>query len=266
MDIRNMASNQLLFTTVKIYGKDRAGEIISGTGFFYAFNSNGEGKTFNALITCRHVMKDLVEAYLCLHLGTFKKDVSHISMQEAIRRKVANLTNSVVYHKDDNVDLCGIPLNLLKVEAPPGEAPSPVIMNIPDNFTVSDDKLIDLTPIEDVIIIGFPAGLTDNMTCLPVIRRGITAFHPGIDFNGKNLGLLDITAYPGSSGSPVLIYNQGSYPTQNGIAIGNRAIFLGVLTGYSLGDLNLDRADLHLGAYVKARALKELKEEMLKLL
>lgn len=80
MDVRNITSNQLLFTTVKIYGKDRAGEIVSGTGFFYAFNSNGEGKTFNALITCRHVMKDLLEAYLCLHLGTFRKEVSHITM------------------------------------------------------------------------------------------------------------------------------------------------------------------------------------------
>jgi hypothetical protein len=266
MDVRNITSNQLLFTTVKIYGKDRAGEIVSGTGFFYAFNSNGEGKTFNALITCRHVMKDLLEAYLCLHLGTFRKDVSHITMQDAVRRKVANLSGSVVYHPDENVDLCGIPLDLLKIETPSGEALSPVMMNIPDNLALSDNGLADLTPIEEVIIIGFPAGLTDNTTCLPVIRRGITAFHPGIDFNGKNLSLLDITAYPGSSGSPVLIYNQGSFPTQNGITLGNRAIFLGVLTGYSIGDINLDRADLHLGAYVKAKALKELKEEMLNLL
>ncbi len=99
---------------------------------------------------------------------------------------------------------------------------------------------------------------------MPIIRKGITAFHPGIDFNGESYGLLDITSYPGSSGSPVLIYNQGAYPTQNGITIGNRGVFLGILTGYSPGSIEIDRADLHLGGYVKAKALDGLKNEMLK--
>ena len=106
--------------------------------------------------------------------------------------------------------------------------------------------------------------LTDGRTGLPVIRKGVTAYHPGMDFNGKSLGLLDITSYPGSSGSPVLIYNQGSYPTQNGITIGNRGIFLGILIGYSPGATDIEHADLHLGAYIKAKALNDLKEEMLK--
>lgn len=66
MEVRNMTSNRLLFTTVKIYEKNPTGEIASGTDFFYAFNSDGERKKFNALITCRHVRKDSVESYLCM--------------------------------------------------------------------------------------------------------------------------------------------------------------------------------------------------------
>ena len=40
---------------------------------------------------------------------------------------------------------------------------------------------------------------------------------------------IDIAAFPGSSGSPIFIYNQGSYPVQNGIVVGSRLILLGVL-------------------------------------
>jgi len=135
-------------------------------------------------------------------------------MQSANWRKIANLQQSVIYHPYKDIDLCGIPIDLLKVEMRSGEVVSPIIITIPDNLVLPDEKLIELTPMEEVFIIGFPARLTNSRTGLPVIRKGITAFHPGIDFNGKSLGLLDITSHPGSSGSPVLIYNQGSYPTQ----------------------------------------------------
>ncbi len=185
-------------------------------------------------------------------------------MQKAEWRTIVNLKESTVYHPDPSVDLCGIPLEILKVRAALGEVISPITITIPDSISLPDEKLIELTPIEEVFIIGFPAGLADYKTGLPVIRKGITASHPGTDFNNESLGLLDITSYPGSSGSPVLIYNQGSYPTQNSIAIGNRVIFLGVVTGYSLGAKDIDRADLHLGAYIKAKALNGLKKEMLK--
>lgn len=235
-----------------------------GTGFFYAFNSSGGGKAFNALVTCRHVLVDMVEANLLLHVGTFKQDAKDIAMQKSEWRTIVNLQESTVYHPNPSVDLCGIPMEILKVRAAPGEVISPLTLTIPDNIALPDEKLIELTPIEEVFIIGFPAGLTDYRTGLPVIRKGITASHPGIDFNGGSLGLLDITSCPSSSGSPVLIYNQGSYPTQNGIAIGSIGIFLGVLTGYSPGAADIDRADLHLGAYIKAKALNDLKKEMLK--
>lgn len=264
MNVKSIISNQLLFTTIKIQGKNEEGEGSSGTGFFYSFNSSGNGQTFNALITCRHVFKDMIDANLLLHIGRYRQGSTDITMQKAEWRKIVNLQDVVVYHPNKEVDLCGIPMELLKVETRQGENLNPITITIPDNMVFSDGKLIELTPMEEVFIIGFPAGLTDSITGLPVIRKGITAFHPGIDFNGESLGLLDITSYPGSSGSPVLIYNQGSYPTQNGIAIGNRGIFLGVLIGHSQGSSAIDRADLHLGGYVKAKSLEGLKNEMLK--
>ena len=91
MNVKNIASNQFLFTTIKIQGKTDKGDHVSGTGFFYAFNSSGNGKTFNALITCRHVLENMVEANLLLHIGSYRQEAKDIAMQSADWRKVANL-------------------------------------------------------------------------------------------------------------------------------------------------------------------------------
>lgn len=262
--IKNISSNQFLLTTVKIKGKESDGKVISGTGFFYAFNSSGNGRTFNAFITCRHVLENLKEAQLLMHLGDYNKEIPDILLQKAEWLTIGNLKEITICHPDKDIDLCGIPVERLKVKPISDRPINSVILTIPDSMAISDEKLMELTPIEDIYVIGFPDGLTDSKIGLPLIRKGITAYHPGIDFNGKSIGLLDVTSYPGSSGSPVLIYNQGTYPTQNRIVVGNRAIFLGILTGFSPGSNDTDRMDLHLGYYVKAKALEGLKSEMLK--
>ena len=40
-----------------------------------------------------------------------------------------------------------------------------------------------------------------------------------------------MACYPGSSGSPVFILNQGAYATPTGISVGTRVYLLGVLYG-----------------------------------
>ena len=93
----------------------------------------------------------------------------------------------------------------------------------------SDEKLLELMPAEEILMVGYPIGIWDSVNNLPVFRQGIAATHPGYRYNGRDEFLIDAACYPGSSGSPVLIVNQGSYRTREGIAIGSRALFLGVL-------------------------------------
>ena len=80
-------------------------------------------------------------------------------------------------------------------------------------------------------MVGYPIGLSDQYNHKPVIRRGITSSHPRKDYQGKKETLLDVACYPGSSGSPVFILNQGAFPTKEGISVGNRVMLLGVLYG-----------------------------------
>ena len=58
-------------------------------------------------------------------------------------------------------------------------------------------------------MIGYPKGLWDTAHNLPLLRKGITSTHPSFDFKGKREFLIDAACYPGSSGSPVFLYNLG---------------------------------------------------------
>lgn len=63
------------------------------------------------------------------------------------------------------------------------------------------------------------------------MRRGSTATHPCLDYNGKKEFMIDAACFPGSSGSPILIFNPSGYTTKAGnVMIGaTRVLLLGVL-------------------------------------
>ena len=65
----------------------------------------------------------------------------------------------------------------------------------------------------------------------PIIRRGITATHPAIDYEGKSITAIDAPCFPGSSGSPVVFANEGMYSTKTGTVVGGRVALMGVLYG-----------------------------------
>src|SRR5690606_32118899 len=97
------------------------------------------------------------------------------------------------------------------------------------SLIMSDEELDQLTALEDIIMIGYPNGIWDSVNNLPIMRRGITATHPKMDFNGKPEFMIDAACFPGSSGSPIILLNEGSYRTQDSIVMGSRVKLLGVL-------------------------------------
>ena len=72
-------------------------------------------------------------------------------------------------------------------------------------------------------MVGYPIGLYDKINNLPIFRKGYTACHPSIDFNRKGIGLIDMACFPGSSGSPIYVLNEGLVKSKNGaLYVGNR--------------------------------------------
>lgn len=142
----------------------------------------------------------------------------------------------------------------------------------------SDEAIGKLNAMEQVTMAGYPIGLYDKVHNLPILRQGHTASHPAVDFNGEPKALVDMACFPGSSGSPVLIVNEGSYVEGNAIVMGVRVMLLGILFAGpnfgASGDIHvvdiptvkspkaLTMIPTHMGYYVKARELLTLKKEL----
>jgi len=81
----------------------------------------------------------------------------------------------------------------------------------------------------DAVAIGYPHNYYDKTHNLPIWKTGHIASEPEIDFEGKPLLLLDISAFPGMSGSPVLAQSTGMFETRSGLTPGRAKRFIGIL-------------------------------------
>lgn len=88
---------------------------------------------------------------------------------------------------------------------------------------------IKLRPTSAVTLIGYPYGYYDRANALPIWKTGNLASEPDVDFDGKPLLTIDISAFPGMSGSPVFAISYGMYEMEEGgTAAGGVRKFVGV--------------------------------------
>ena len=129
-------------------------------------------------------------------------------------------------------------------------------------FTLSDEQVSELDALEEILFVGYPSGIYDAKNLMPILRRGTTATPPQLDYGGAKVFLVDASVFPGSSGSPVLICNQGSYGTRQGIVIGTRVLFLGVIAQVVIqeeeGTIQIVAAPSSLTPVVRTRQMIDL--------
>ena len=99
---------------------------------------------------------------------------------------------------------------------------------IKDNI-ISDEYIKNISKVEDIAVVGYPDGIWDSYNNLPIVRKGITATPISYNFENKNEFLIDAAIYGGSSGSPVFIFNQGSYSIGNSLYAGDRLMLIGIV-------------------------------------
>lgn len=217
-------SERLTYSTVLIKCKFSNGTLGTGTGFVIDLCPDKVSNTcIPVIITNNHVVAGATE----IEFGFCKADDTGIPLDKEqiwLRCDLALWR----HHPDSTVDLQCYPLAGWLKELTANNAR---VFYIPLNTELipSEKVISELSAMEDVVMIGYPRGISDEFNYKPVIRKGITATHPRNDYQGSKEILLDIPAYPGSSGSPVFILNQGSFATSDGIALGNRILLLGIL-------------------------------------
>lgn len=97
-----------------------------------------------------------------------------------------------------------------------------------DDHTRTD---IRIRPTSGATLVGYPYGFSDTTNRLPVWKTGHVASEPQVDFQGKPAFLVDVSAFPGMSGSPVLAVANGVYEDEREVMRTGRVVrLLGVFS------------------------------------
>jgi len=218
-----LLSEILIHSTIRIICNN--GQTTScGTGFFFQYSTDNPNLSIPVIVTNKHVVKGSISGTLIFSL---RDDKNNYIPGKTHRYNISNFEKCWIFHPDENVDLCVMPIHQFYKEFKPN--PYNLYMTyICEKDIPSAEEIKDFSHIEDVTIIGYPDGLWDEKNNLPLVRRGITASSIQYDFNGKPDFIIDAAIFGGSSGSPVFIYNDGHYMTPRGLSFGQRAKLIGI--------------------------------------
>lgn len=223
-------ADQLVHTTTRVECQDAAGGISSGTGFFMNVGLDELNMHVPVLVTNKHVIKGAL--YGNFHLNVCDAQGQFLAGKH-ISFPIKNFENAWFPHPDPAVDLAVLPIApFLEDVARRTQGLRAFTRPIERNALALADFSMELSAIEDVVMVGYPNGLWDSTNNMPILRRGVTATAPYLDFEGRKEIVIDCACFPGSSGSPVFLYNRGFYTAKNGDTYsGGRVRLLGVLWG-----------------------------------
>jgi hypothetical protein len=218
---------QLFFTTVMIEAQLPDDQSSTGTGFVYQVPLRRD-QNAAFLVTNKHVIAGAERVDMRLHAaeGPGNAEVKLGTVHDV---SWPNPENYFFGHPDSDIDVTVCPLGPA-INALAAQDDFVFYRSLAPDIAADDSKFEELDAIEEITFLGYPNGLYDHANYLPLGRRGHTATPPMVDYEGKPIFLVDASVFPGSSGSPVLIANSGTFAARGGAAMaGTRVLLLGVL-------------------------------------
>lgn len=259
------AAEQLFFTTVFLSAQDPTGASWTGTGFIVNYPIEPANEV-PVLVTNKHVLHGA--ALLTVRMVRANADGQPDSA--AVTTSVVDFDDTAwLGHPDPAVDVAVMFLGgIINEMTTRGE--TPFFRSFTPDLMLTESQALDLDAIEQVTFIGYPNGLYDTVSFLPIARRGQTATPVQNDYRGAPAFLIDASVFGGSSGSPVLIFDKGIYTTREGTSVvGSRLHLLGVLASVHIRQASGSILDLptkqiavfdepiDLGIVYKARTIQE---------
>lgn len=265
-------ADELFYTAVNLHRVRGGAGVGTGTGFFWTTTlANEKEATF--LVTNKHVLEGCDQISAVCH----EADVSTGQPKGTFATCVIDITpDAVVNHPNPIIDLCAVPFGPTQNQAL-NAGSSLFTKSIRSDSVPNDKQWSDFDSIEEVVMIGCPRGIYDDVNNLPIVRRGITATPLHKRYGGRDEFMVDMACFPGSSGSPVFMMSRGHMDrASNTYMIGaGRFFFLGVLYSGPLitneGQVVLSSqprvevaAMMHLGQVIRSSAVLQMEDELVR--
>lgn len=220
-------SRQLLLNTCRVQATEN-GAVSTGTAFFWDDSDDSESSV-PFVVTARHVVEnaDTIVTWVL-------KEDSHGDplLGQAVRVNLPK-PQDWTFHPDSEVDIAVVPF-APAVQVLRRRGITLAVKYVGRSFIIPSDELDDYDAVESISFVGYPNGLYDSASDLPVIRRGVTASLLHLHWNGRPQFLVDASVFPGSSGSPVFALSEGTYRTRLAVNVGTRCAFLGLLSATNI--------------------------------
>ena len=257
MNIDNL-STQLLFTTFPIWVEYENGNSTFGTGFIFNYKKE-ENVFIPFLISNNHVIKKTSNRIITEFVELTDDGVN---IKDRIKIEIDK-----EYPKffNEYLDITAIPIYPI-IDQILSSNKKILYCSIDNNLILEKEQAEQLSAIEEITFIGYPNAMYDFQNMLPIVRKGITATPIWNNFDNKEKFLIDAGVYPGSSGSPVFIFNQGSFLDKDAVVIGNRLIFVGMISESVIKNDNKDNFPyfLGIGTVLKSKAIESFLDEIVK--
>jgi hypothetical protein len=188
--------------------------IQQGTGFFFAATKSDGTPDTVFLVTNYHVVTGRPPLSKEAGLGDQVQFLIHEDRADVAKVRHLQLPLYDTQHEPLWITSQSAPeADLVLLPIPPSAYAGVSLYVFTETHTHGDIKM---RPTSGATLLGYPYGFADTAHDLPVWKTGHVASEPSVDFDNLPVFLVDVSAFPGMSGSPVLAVANGIYENEDG--------------------------------------------------